>query len=140
MEIEIIKPKLIIAVNLLGYIGLNNGLPWRCLEDLKHFKKLTLNSKCLVGRKTYESLPPLKNRELIVVGTGYYTLEEALALKPDWIIGGKSIYEQTAHLCDEIHISEIQDTTQGDTLFPNIDLSIAKVFKYKFQPNAVLNI
>jgi dihydrofolate reductase len=126
--------KLIIAVNKLGFIGLNDDLPWgrKCPDDLKHFKKMTMGSKCLVGRKTFEKLPPLKGRELIVVGTGYHTLEEALAMKPDFVIGGKRLYESVAHLCNEFHISEIEDDTIGDTLFPMIDMIHGEVFKYQF--------
>lgn len=121
--------KLIIAVNQSGYIGLNGGIPWKCKEDMKHFKRLTMQSKVegskpklLVGRVTAELLPPLPGRELIIVGNGYYTLEEALALDPDWVIGGKKIYESVYHLCDEIHISLISDNTIGDVKYPEFKL------------------
>jgi len=111
--------KLIIATNKTGYIGKNGGMLWHCKEDLKHFKELTYDTTCLVGRVTYEGLPKLKNRELLVVGKGYMTLEEALSKKPDWIIGGKQIYEQTFHLCDELHISIINNSLIGDTKAPD---------------------
>ena len=124
--------KAIIAVNKLGYIGKEEKLPWKCKGDLNHFKKMTMNCKLLVGRKTYENLPPLKGRELIVVGNGYNTLEEALEQKPDWIIGGKKIYESTIHLCDELHISEINDETIGDTKMPEIKNFFGKKIFYKF--------
>lgn len=83
--------EIILAKNELNYIGLNNDLPWRSTEDLKHFKRLTTGKKLLVGRTTYENLPKLKDREFIVVGTGYCTLKEALQLKPDFCIGGKQL-------------------------------------------------
>jgi dihydrofolate reductase len=124
--------KAIIAVNKLGYIGKEESLPWKCKEDLNHFKKMTMNCKLLVGRKTFEALPPLKGRNLIVVGKGYNTLEEALEQKPDWIIGGKKIYESTIHLCDELHISEINDETIGDTKIPEIKNFFGKKIFYKF--------
>ena len=112
--------KLITAINTKGFIGLNGELPWRSSADLKYFKEQTVGCKLLVGRTTFEKLPPLKGRELIVVGTGHYTLQEALDLKPDWIIGGASIYQQCAHLCDEWHLSIINDTTVGDVRLPEI--------------------
>ena len=124
--------KAIIAVNKLGYIGKEEKLPWKCKKDLNHFKKMTMNCKLLVGRKTFETLPPLKGREIIVVGKGYYTLEEALQKNPDWIIGGKKIYESTIHLCDELHISEINDETIGDTKMPEIKNFFGKKIFYKF--------
>jgi dihydrofolate reductase len=129
--------KLIAAVNKLGYIGLNNTIPWKCTEDLRHFKKMTLNQKLLVGRKTYESLPPFKNRELLIVGKDYLTLEQALELKPDWVIGGATIYKQLALLCDEWHISTIRNNNViGDTLLelPQPTKNI-KIYHYYFNDN-----
>lgn len=127
--------KLIIAKNNLGFIGLNGGLPWKCKEDLLHFKKLTWGCKLLVGRVTYESLPKLPNRELIVVGSGYNTLESALSMKPDWVIGGKMVYEATYQYCDEIHMSIIGDNTVGDTLSSDFKNFNGDIIKYYFKPH-----
>jgi dihydrofolate reductase len=109
--------KLILSINRTGTIGDKGTLPWHCTEDLKWFKEKTMGSKLLVGRTTFDTLPPLPGRDLIIVGTGHLSLSEALALKPDWVIGGKSIYEQTIDLCDEFYISIIEDHTKGDTIF-----------------------
>jgi dihydrofolate reductase len=113
--------KAIVARNLKGFIGKNGKLPWKSRADLEHFKTLTMGAKLLVGRKTFENLPPLPGRELIVVGTGYNTLQEALSQKPDWVIGGKQLYESTAHLITGLHISIINDKTIGDVEFPNFE-------------------
>ena len=61
--------QLIIAINELGFIGLDNKIPWKCPEDLKHFKKLTNNCIVIMGSKTFESLKcePLTNRYNIVL-------------------------------------------------------------------------
>ena len=40
-----------------GGIGKNGQLPWHIPEDLKNFKKITLNSTIVMGRKTWDSLP-----------------------------------------------------------------------------------
>src|SRR5215470_18701707 len=50
-------------------IGKNNTLPWSLKEDMAHFKELTLGWPCIMGRKTWESLPkrPLPGRPNIVV-------------------------------------------------------------------------
>ncbi len=111
--------RLVVGVNQMGSIGLNNEIPWRCSADFKLFRRLTLDTKCLVGRKTYESLPPLKRREFIVVGKGYNTLEQALAQNPDCCIGGAQIYEACLRLgvIKILCISHIQDWTIGDTYF-----------------------
>lgn len=129
--------KLIIAVNKISVIGLNGGMAWRSSEDLKHFKRLTVGQKLLVGRTTFEGLPPLKDRELIVVGTGYHTLEEGLAKNPDWVIGGRMLYESVSHLCTEYHVSIINDFTEGDVHFPNLSDHITEdnYFEYEFDIN-----
>jgi dihydrofolate reductase len=108
--------KAIIAINKAGYIGLNNNLPWKSKTDFAHFRRMTLNSKLLVGYRTSLSLPHLDAREIIVydkfdISTDYN--------KTDWCIGGKATYE---HFCDrftELHISHINDETEGDTFEPD---------------------
>ena len=76
MEME-----LIVALNQDGVIGINNKIPWYIPEDLQRFKKLTEGNIVIMGRKTYESLPPnqrpLKNRLNIVLSrqTNIYDFE-----------------------------------------------------------------
>ena len=41
-----------------GVIGNNNQLPWHLPEDLAHFKRHTSGCPVLMGRKTWDSLPP----------------------------------------------------------------------------------
>lgn len=131
--------KLIVAVNNLGYIGKDGGMLWHCTEDLKHFKSKTLDTRCLVGRKTWEGINFLKRREFIVVGSGvelgHLKLEDAIATNSDWVIGGGRIYEQTVHLCEEIHISIIDDNTIGDVSFKIPEGYKGEIFKYYFKPN-----
>ena len=57
----------IVAVNNLGFIGVDDKLLWHNKEDLRHFKNMTYGSRLLVGYRTAMSLPSLSNRELIVV-------------------------------------------------------------------------
>lgn len=127
--------KLIVAVNNLGVIGNAGEIPWRCKEDLQHFKAKTLHCRCLVGNTTFKGLPPLKDRTIIPVGEGQFSLQAALDMRPEWIIGGASIYEQTVHLCDEIHMSIINNDIPGDTYFLIPADFKGKVFVYNFEPN-----
>ena len=49
-------------------IGGNGKILWHLPEDLKNFKKLTLNSVVIMGRKTFESIGrPLPNRTNIIL-------------------------------------------------------------------------
>lgn len=122
---------MIVAINKLGYIGKDGGLIWKCSDDLKWFKEVTMGKKCLVGRKTFESLPPLKGRELIVVSRNDLPLKEALKLNPDIVIGGGEIYRQTIHMINTLYLSIINDEQIGDTKFPTIPNNI-KIIKKRF--------
>jgi len=124
--------KAIIAVNNLSVIGLNNQLPWKCKEDLQHFKKLTLNSILIAGYNTFQTLPILKDRVVYCDDKSNELIGVA-----DWCIGGKKTYEKYCHLFTELHISHIDDNTIGDVMFP--DLSNlnpeCKIFNYYFKTN-----
>lgn len=104
----------IIAVNNLGYIGLDGKLLWECKEDLIHFKKLTLDQSLVVGYRTSLLLPPLNRRDLIIDD------RDDLSVDVDWCIGGKKTYEKYCQYFDELHISYINDNSIGDTMFPDL--------------------
>ena len=57
--------KAIIAMSSNRCIGRDGKLPFYYKEDLKWFKEFTLYNTILIGRTTYEGLPPLKDRKLI---------------------------------------------------------------------------
>ena len=65
------KIHLIWAQDQNGGIGKKRKLPWHIPADLKNFKKLTLNSTIIMGRKTWTTLPvnPLSNRRNIVISS-----------------------------------------------------------------------
>lgn len=139
------KPKkiLLVAISENGCIGLNGSIPWHCSEDLKRFKKQTVGSTILMGRKTYESLgKPLPNRENIVVTRnfdsallnnsppgvmfckGLATAMHYCRNYPEiFVIGGAEIYRQTLPWAHEIRVTKIPGTYDGDTFFPEWPLS-----------------
>ena len=49
---------LIFARAANGVIGNLNAMPWHLPEDLAHFKQLTQGCPVVMGRKTWDSLPP----------------------------------------------------------------------------------
>ena len=117
-------------------IGINNTLPWRCPEDLKHFKALTMGHHMIMGRKTFESIgKPLpgrttvvvtRNRELKIEGCIISnSLEDAItACAGDdavFIVGGADIYTQALNVADTLYITEIQQNVSGDAAFPEFD-------------------
>jgi len=116
----------------LGYIGDKGKLLWHCKEELQHFARLTKDSTVLVGYKTHQNLPTLKNRTVHVDPRyGYFHDLDCI----DWCIGGAKTYIKYAHLFTELHVSWIVDNYDiGDAYMPpfigiNKD---CKVFNYEF--------
>ena len=63
---------LIVAYNCNNLIADENGkIPWSIKEDLKFFRQQTWEKTCIMGRKTWQSLPesyrPLPNRNNIII-------------------------------------------------------------------------
>jgi len=124
--------KAIVAVNNLGFIGLNDKLLWYNKEDLLHFKKMTEGSTLLVGYRTAQALPPLRNRTLIVVDKMEHSTIHYY--DADWCIGGKKTYEKFCSSFTELHISHIDNDEIGNVTFPNLSSlnPNCKIFNYNF--------
>ena len=121
----------ILAINKIRYIGLNNNLPWKSKTDFAHFRRMTLNSKLLVGYRTSLTLPHLDAREIIIYDKFDITTNYNQA---DWCIGGKATYENFCDRFTELHISHINDETEGDTMEPdfrNLNFN-CKIYHYYF--------
>lgn len=130
------KLNLILARARNGVIGVNGQLPWHLPEDMAHFKRLTMGTPLIMGRKTWDSLPPkfrpLPGRLNIVVtrqadwkAEGALVaqgLPEACALCPPestaWVIGGAELYAQALALADAAVVTEIEADFEGDALAP----------------------
>ena len=134
---------LIWAQDCNGGIGKNGKLPWHIPEDLQNFKKLTLNSTIIMGRKTWDSLPfkPLPKRRNIVLSRKknidievYHNIDDCLSILKNesidkvFIIGGSSIYKLFFDYANQLHITFINISSDSlDTFFP-IKLSIVNQF------------
>ena len=58
----------ILATDSTGAIGAAGGLPWpRLPRDLRRFRDASMGKVCLVGRRTYDTLPALKGRRLVIL-------------------------------------------------------------------------
>ncbi|MGE0332925.1 MAG: dihydrofolate reductase [Ramlibacter sp.] len=122
-----------------GVIGRDNTIPWRLPEDMAHFKQTTMGCPVIMGRKTWDSLPPkfrpLPGRLNIVVTrqAGWQaegvlragSLTEARALCPPeapvWVIGGAQIYAQALPLATRAVVTEIDADFEGDAHAPALD-------------------
>ena len=132
------KLSLIYARASNGVIGHRNQLPWHLPEDMARFKRLTNGWPVIMGRKTWDSLPPrfrpLPGRTNIVVtrqpgwqapGTSVASsVEDAIAkcgeVAQAWIIGGAQIYAAAEPLADNIEVTEIAQAFEGDAFAPQL--------------------
>lgn len=132
----------IVAYNKDFVIGdKNNGIPWRIKEDMKFFKDTTTGHPCVMGRKTWDSIPerfrPLPGRFNIVVSKGHKhfkfpdvgrdmvaavcDVETALSLARQspggdvevFVTGGSTIYNYCVNsgLLDRVLASEVKGHT-----------------------------
>lgn len=129
----------IAAVARNRVIGKDNRLLWNIPEDMAHFKALTSGRTVIMGRKTWDSLPPrfrpLPGRRNIVISrqADYPapgaelagSLEQALQLAASgeesiFIIGGEQIYRQAMAVAERLEITEVDLEPEGDAWFPEI--------------------
>jgi len=83
--------QLIAAIDEDWGIGKDGTIPWRCPDDLKHFKRVTLGHWLVIGRKTWDSFgrKPLPGRNTIVVSSD----PESVGIPPNGLkIGDTGAY------------------------------------------------
>jgi dihydrofolate reductase len=119
-------------------IGQDGVMPWHLPEDLAHFKQTTLGAPVIMGRKTWDSVPPrfrpLPGRRNVVITRDVQwraegaeragSLDEALALCADadraWVTGGAEIYRLALARADVAVVTEIDADFDGDTHAPEL--------------------
>nr|AIA17379.1 Dihydrofolate reductase [uncultured bacterium] len=137
----------IVAMDQARVIGFKNRLPWHIPEDMKRFAKLTTGHTVLMGRKTYESLPdkfrPLPKRKNMVITRSpaqFRAAEVVLVFSSPgaaiehlhhhsedvsggqlWIIGGGEIYRENMEYVDQIYLTVVDGTHEGDVYFPEFE-------------------
>ena len=126
--------KAIVAMAENRVIGNAGSIPWHLPEDFKFFKATTMGHAILMGRKTYESIgKPLPGRENIVLSrtmpetsgvTVIRSLEE-LREPTDgrdlFVIGGEEIYRLLLPSVQELYVTKVPRSIDGDTRFPEFE-------------------
>jgi glycine hydroxymethyltransferase len=140
---------IIVAMDPNRVIGNQGRLPWNLPEDLQHFKQATQEKTVIMGRKTFQSIGrPLPNRVNIVMSSTLQPQEgvvvcksmvEALEKakqqgKDIFVIGGSRVYEAALPLADQLIISHVKQSYEGDTLFPKFDASAWKLVQEQEYP------
>jgi len=124
----------IYAVAENGVIGRHNEMPWYLPADFRYFKKMTIGSPIIMGRKTYDSIGhPLPKRTNIIISRSeelkiggcivVNSLSAAIDLAkgefPDeiFITGGATIYREAMAVVDRIYQTLVHISPIGDAFF-----------------------
>ncbi len=129
---------LIWAQSTSGVIGRDGGIPWQLPEDMARFRDLTMGHTVLMGRRTWESLPPrfrpLPGRRNVVLtrnpayqaaGADVVTSLGRLAADT-WVIGGSEVYHLALPSATRCEVTEVDIDLRledDDALAPVLDES-----------------
>ncbi|KQQ61520.1 diacylglycerol kinase [Rhizobium sp. Leaf311] len=147
---------LIAAVAENGVIGRDLDMPWKLSTDLKHFKAATMGKPLIMGRKTFLSVGerPLPGRPHIIISRNpdyrpdgvnvVSSLEDALDLGRHlaqtlgvdevFVAGGGEIYRQAMPFADQLSVTHVDVSLEGDTFFPQIDPEVFEKFEETAAP------
>jgi len=145
------KLNIIMCLDNGGGFSKDGVIPWiddkgvnKYPEDFKHFKDITKNGICIMGRKTYEDmvrLLKLKNKEIgkhilpnrksyVISRTGNFDIvgvEHAMDVrqvfdkekgKETYILGGEKIINATLPFTSNIFLTVLKDNYKCDKFFP----------------------
>jgi len=131
---------LIWAQSSSGVIGRDGGIPWRVPEDLARFRELTMGHTVVMGRRTWESLPPRfrplpGRRNLVLTRNRQYRAEGAEVITSldgipadSRVIGGSEVYHLAMPLAARCEVTEVDIDLRlrdEDALAPMLDGSWA---------------
>ncbi len=132
---------IIVAYGANQVIGKDNSIPWNIPADLARFKALTTGHTIIMGRRTYESIGcVLPNRKNIIVSSTLEAVDGAVIMpnlqrgleiaaddaqygKEIYIIGGAQLYQEALPLAEQLDITHVHLSPDGDTYFPKVDWS-----------------
>lgn len=127
---------LLVACTENRVIGRENQMPWHLPRDLAYFRENTVGYPIVMGRKTFESIGrPLPKRKNIVLsqsalegesdGVVWCTNPEQAISEAKrfgervFVVGGAQIYRTFWDVADELWITHIHTTLDGDAFFPD---------------------
>lgn len=140
--------KAIVAMAENRAIGKEDTLPWPTIKnDFKWFKEFTTGKILVAGRNTFNKLPPLKNRNIIVLTSNHDTSSgydpncnfgycfrnydgviEASKFSNDQliVIGGAKTYMQFMPYIVEFYVTHVKGEYEADTFMPTFEHFFSK--------------
>jgi dihydrofolate reductase len=133
--------KAILAMAKNRCIGIEGKIPWHIPNDFRWFKEFTTGKKLIVGKNTFDTLPMLKNREILVLTRRIEELSEipnqylinkndltgkiitdVSDLDPDIIVaGGAKTYVRLLPYITEFYVTHVNGSYDGDTFMSSFE-------------------
>ena len=130
-------------------IGSGRGMPWSVPQEYEQYLEFVQGNTVVMGRTTFEIFgPDLTDETNIVVISRSATIQgiqvasslnDALKIasrfgKPVFVAGGGSVYKQALPLADEMFLSTIKGSFEGDTFFPEFDENDWEITEERDEP------
>jgi dihydrofolate reductase len=145
---------LIAALDRNRVIGRDGDLPWRLPRDMRFFKETTTGHHVVMGRKTWDSLPPayrpLANRVNVVISRSLDSAAGAVVVDSFaaaldvaraagetelYVIGGASIYALALPEAQRLLLTEVDAEVDGDVRFPEFGESWVETARVAHEPD-----
>lgn len=123
--------KLIAAIDSLGGIADDTGIPWSIPSDSEYYKKvISASGKVLMGYNTY-----LNHEETITSKTEYVVTSHTEPLRAGfvpvsdietfltqtpyiWVVGGSGVFKEAIPLADYLYITQVEGDFNCTKFFP----------------------
>ncbi|MCL2181510.1 MAG: dihydrofolate reductase [Treponema sp.] len=121
-------------------IGKDNAIPWLVKGNLAHFKEMTMGWPCVMGRKTWESLPkrPLLGRLNIIVSSmgkpsSVPKMSSRASSVPQTSLNSSSVPkdEQKSELCPQEKPQALSPIPSSPIFLPSLTAAIEHCAGYK---------
>jgi dihydrofolate reductase len=128
-NVAVLRIIFVVAHDRRGVMGRDGMLPWTLPEDLKHFKRLTIDKPVVMGRKTFESIgrPLVRRRNIVLTRDPSFnadgvevahSVEEAIRIAGDVpeiaVIGGAQIFNAFAPLVNTSYVTRVEANVEGN--------------------------
>ncbi len=124
---------IVAAMTRKHVIAKDGKLPWHIEEEAAHYRDIIRGKTIIMGRVTFGQMkhPFAGGHDIVVTRSDLKaegadvcsSIEEALEKATEYgddayVVGGKTLYEQTISIADRMLISYIKKDYDGDTFFP----------------------
>lgn len=133
--------RFIAAIDLMGGIATDDGIPWNLPSDHEHYVKKVSKGRILMGYGTYlnhsrtlhghtEYVATARSKPLREGFKRVSDVDSFLSESPlTWVLGGSQLFSQYLDRADELHITQINGDFNCTKHFPSFEKKFTLVAK-----------